>query len=108
MSYFKYATEEINKLIGESGCQKAAMLGVYNDLQRIKPLIEDFYDRYIFNLDRWCEDCGYHGWDWSKDDGAMKSMYKITNGIGNKFQEIYALILAGLGEKCESIEDGNE
>ena len=31
---------------------------------------------------------------------------KITTGITNKFLEIYAMILGGLGERCEK-EDNN-
>ena len=35
----------------------------------------------------------------------MANMAKITDGITEKFEEIYALILAGLDEKCEKRED---
>lgn len=101
MSNFKYSADEINKMIDESGCKKAIMSGVYNDLEKLKPLIEDFYDKHIFYLDYWSSECGWHGWDWTKDDGSMSSMQKITGGITDKFKEIYALILAGLGERCE-------
>lgn len=98
---FKYSAEKINNLIEESGCQKACMSGVYNDLKKLKPLIEEFYREYIFYLDYWSSECVWHGWDWTKDDGSMVSMHKITGGIDDKFKEIYALILAGLGERCE-------
>lgn len=98
MNDFKYSSEKINKLIDESGCKKATMKGVYNDLQKIKPLIEEFYDKYIFYLDYWTCESGFHGWEYSE---KTESMHKITGGITDKFQEIYALILAGLGERCE-------
>lgn len=31
----------------------------------------------------------------------MANMAKITTGITNKFLEIYAMILGGLGERCK-------
>ena len=31
----------------------------------------------------------------------MAKMAKITSGITDKFLEIYAMILGGLGERCE-------
>lgn len=31
----------------------------------------------------------------------MANMAKITTGITNKFLEIYAMILGGLGKRCE-------
>ena len=101
MSDFKYSAKRINKIIDESGCQKADMYGVYNDLKKLKPIIEKIYDEDIFYLDYWSSECAWHGWDWSKDNGSMASMHKITGGITDKFEEIYALILAGLGERCE-------
>ena len=50
MSDFKYSAEKINKMIDESGCQKAIMSGVYNDLKKLKPIIEKIYDENIFIL----------------------------------------------------------
>ena len=50
MSDFKYSAEKINKMIDESGCQKAIMSGVYNDLKKLKPIIEKIYDENIFYL----------------------------------------------------------
>lgn len=101
MSKFQYSADKINKLIDESGCQKATMSGVYKDLQKLKPIIEQLYDKNIFYLDYWASDCIWHGWDWLSDNGTMASMHKITSDITDKFKEIYALILAGLGERCE-------
>ena len=101
MSDFKYSANKINKMIEESGLQKVCMQGCHKDLERLKPIIEKLYDEHIFYIDYWVSECAYHGWEWSKDDGTLKSQKDITEGIHQKFIEIYALILAGLGEKCE-------
>lgn len=101
MSDFKYSADKINKMIEESGLQKVCMQGCHNDLEKLKPIIEKLYDEHIFYLSYWKSDCPYFGWDWSKDNGTMKNQADITDGITEKIQEVYALILAGLGEKCE-------
>lgn len=101
MSDFKYSSSEINKMIEESGLQEVCMQGCHNDLEKLKPIIEKLYDEHIFYIDYWVSECMYHGWDWSKDSGKLKSQKDITEGIRRKFMEIYALILSGLGEKCE-------
>ena len=77
---------------------------VDEELERLKEHIEKFYDDYIFYLSYWKSDAPYHGWLWSEDDGSMKNQAEITDGITHKFYEIYALILSGLGERCESSE----
>lgn len=77
------------------------MNGPYNDLTKLKPIIEELYDKYIFYLDYWSTECGYFGREWSKDDGRLAFQHKITGGITDKFLEIYALILAGLGERID-------
>ena len=102
MSDFKYSAKKINKLIDEYNLRPATMLGVVEDLKKLKPLIEDFYDKHIFYLDYWEGDCPYFGWDWSKDDGRMKDMATVTSGITECFHQIYALILAGLGERIDN------
>ena len=102
MSDFKYSADSINQMIDNNKLNHVCMSGVYRDLQKLKPLIEKFYDDYIFNLSRWKDDAPYHGWDWSEDDGRMKNQATVTDGITEKFEEIYALILAGLGERCEN------
>lgn len=101
MNNFFYCANRVNKLIDDNGYKKVAMEGVYNDLIKLKPVIEDIFDKKIFYLDFWRCNCGYHGWDWTKDDGTMKNMENITKGIIYKFLEIYAMILGGLGERCE-------
>ena len=78
------------------------MQGVYRDLQKLKPVIEKIYDDYIFYLNYWKNDAPYHGWLWDEDDGRLENQAKITDEITEKFKEIYALILAGLGERCEN------
>lgn len=102
---FIYSGKEINKIIEEINLQKAFMKGVVNDLIRLKSIIEKLYRDEVFHLNYWASECAYFGYDWSKDDGSMKSQYEITNGITQKFREIYALILAGLGEKCEEYKE---
>lgn len=91
-----YSKEQINKMIEDSGLAKVTMSGVHSDLTKLKPLIEDFYDKYIFYLSYWEDDAPYFGWDLST--GKAKNMAEITDGITQRFKEIYALILAGLGE----------
>ena len=102
MSKFKYSADSINQMIDNNKLNHVCMSGVYRDLQKLKSLIEKFYDDYIFYLNYWENDAPYHGWDWSEDDGRMKNQAVITDGIIEKFKEIYALILAGLGERCEN------
>lgn len=108
MSYFledtSFGKEKITKMVAELGVSKVAMEGVANDLKRLKPLIEAFYKEHIFYLSYWKGECAYHGWSWLEDDGRMANMAKITDGITERFNEIYALILAGLGE--DPADDG--
>lgn len=99
--YFKYSQNTINKMMDDFGYDKACMNGVYKDLEKLKKAIEDFYDEYIFYLSYWKSECGWHGWEWSKDDGRMKNMADITDGITKRIEECYALCLCGLGERVE-------
>jgi len=94
-------SDKINKIIDEHKLQKVCMQGCYKDLERLKPVIEKLYDEHIFYLSYWKSDCPYFGWEWGKDDGSMKNQADITDGITRKIEEIYAIILAGLGERCE-------
>lgn len=105
MNYFQYSSKKINKLIDESGCKEVTMTSVYNSLKDMKPLIEEFYNKYIFYLDYHTCESVFFGWEYNEE---MASTREITVEITNKFQEIYALILAGLGERCENKEDSNE
>lgn len=100
MNYFTYSKDEINAMIDEyieKGMQKAKMIGVCNDLAKLKPVIEEIYEKNIFYLSYFATDGPYFGWT-GKD---LNPMLQITDGITWKFQEIYALILCGLGEKLE-------
>ena len=99
MDKFNYSKDKINQAIQESGLQKVAMAGVYSDLRELKTIIENLYNDHIFYLSYWENDAPYFGWDASSD--SYKNMVAITDGITNKVKEIYALILAGLGEKME-------
>lgn len=102
MSYFKYSADKINATISANnadGMGKATMVGVINDLQKLKPILEKLYDENIFYLSYWRDECGYHGWDTQSD--TVKSMERITDGITQKIEEAYALVLTGLGETVD-------
>lgn len=73
------------------------MVGVHNDLQKLKPVIEKVYDEYIFWLSSFSADARYMGWTKAEID----EMLAITDGITEKFYQIYALILVGLNEDLE-------
>ena len=82
-SDFKYSGEYIEKLIKKyrkDGIHEAAMSGVHKDLEKLKPIIEDFYDNYILYIDHWESDAPYHGWS-AKDNPEWDSTAKITEGI---------------------------
>ena len=97
--------KNIEKEKVEHKLRPAIMNGVKKDLENLKPIIQRLYDENIFYLDYWETECPYHGWDWSEDDGSMKSMAYICDEISNKFEEIYALILIGLGEDIKEDKD---
>ena len=99
MSNFKYSSDKINKAIIESGLKEVNMSGVHQDLEKLKPIIEELYDNHIFFLTYFLSDAPYHGWDMQSD--SMKNMRAITEGITKKVEEIYILVLAGLGEKMD-------
>ena len=101
MNDFIYSKEKIEELIKEYNLSPVIMSGIKDDLKRLKPIIEELYEKEIFWLSYWKSECGYHGWDWSKDDGSMENMAIITDGITDRFLEIYALILSGLGETID-------
>ena len=99
MSCFNYSNKKINEMITTSGLKEVNMSGVHKDLENLKPIIEELYDKHIFYLTYFLSDAPYHGWD--RQSESMKNMEAITEGITQKVVEIYALILAGLGEKME-------
>lgn len=96
MSNFDYSAEKIKQIMAQYSLSPVVMQGIYNDLKRLKPIIEKIYDEHIFYLSYWENECAYHGWDLSED--RVKNMAEITDEITKKFLEIYALILSGLGE----------
>ena len=102
MGKFEYSSKKINEMITESGLTEVNMSGVHKDLEKLKPIIEEIYDNHIFYLTYFLSDAPYHGWDMQSD--SMKNMRAITEGITKKVEEIYVLILAGLGE---SMDGGN-
>lgn len=113
---FGFARKQINELMTkfriDNDLRPACMVGFHKDLKNMKERIEKDYVDNIFYLDYWEGDCGYFGWDWSKDDGRLESQKYITEGIISRYLEMYALILLGLGynsyEEMEEKEYGND
>lgn len=113
---FGFSRKKIDELMTkfriDNDLRPACMAGVHKDLQKMKERIEKDYVDNIFYLDYWEGDCGYFGWDWSKDNGTLASQKYITDGITNRYLEIYALILLSLGynsyEEMEEKEYGND
>ena len=113
---FGFARKQINELMTkfkiDNDLRPACMVGFHKDLKNMKERIEKDYVNNIFYLDYWEGDCGYFGWNWSKDDGTLASQKYITDSIINRYLEIYALILLGLGynsyEEMEEKEYGND
>ena len=102
MSKFEYSAKEINAMIAANnadGMGKATMVGVINDLRKLKPILENLYDESIFYLSYWRGECGYHGMDTQSD--TVKSRERITDRITQKIEEAYALVLTGLGETID-------
>lgn len=100
MNYFTYSKGEINAMIDEyieKGMQRAKMVGVHDDLAKLKPVIEEIYEKNIFYLSYFATDGPYFGWTGKE----LFHMLQITDRITQKFKEIYALILCGLGDKLE-------
>lgn len=113
---FGFSREKINELMTkfkiDNDLRPACMEGVYRDLEDMKERIEEDYMENIFYLDYWEGECVWHGWIWSEDTGVMQSQKYITEGIINRYLEMYALILLGLGydsyEEMEENEYGND
>ena len=100
MNDFIYSKDKINAMIDEylkKGMKRAEMAGVHDDLVRLKAVIEKIYEEDIFYLSYFSTDAPYMGWTGKE----LSTMLQITDGITQKFKEIYALILCGLGEKLE-------
>ena len=102
----KYSWKTINEMIDKFGTHKVCMQGTYADLEELKSTIEELYNPRISYLSYWKDECAFHGWDWSKDDGTMRNQANVTDGITDKFIEIYALILSGLGLRFGKDENG--
>lgn len=100
MNDFIYSKDKINAMIDEylkKGMKRAEMAGVHEDLARLKSVIEKIYEEDIFYLSYFASDAPYMGWTGKE----LSPMLQITDGITQKFKEIYALTLCGLGEKLE-------
>lgn len=70
--------------------QPVTMCGMVNDLQKIKDIIKEAYDRAAYMT----YDIEYHGWA----GDAAENMHEIERAITKRMMEIYALCLIGLGE----------
>ncbi len=91
---FKYSKDSIMKAKQEFDFSKAPMKGFYEDLVNLKSNLEDFYDKNVFYLGYLLDEAPYHGW--AGDE--LKKMKEIDREICKRFNEIYAIILRGIGE----------
>ena len=98
---FLYRRNEINEMIDSLDSHKVCMQGVRDDLIALKSSIEDLYSEDIFYLGYWEGECPHYGWSWTRDREQLTKQKNVTSSIDQKFLEIYALILAGLGERCK-------
>lgn len=89
---------EINEKIEKSNLKPVPMKGLYDELKKLKPIIEEIFEKRVYLMGYALCDAPFHGWT---DEEVMANMTTITHGIEEHFVEIYALILAGLGEKME-------
>lgn len=91
----KYSEDSIKEIKKDMKYSKATMTGYYENLVKLKTKTEEFYDANIFYLGYELGEAGYHGWDYEH----LKDMKDIDNDICQKFKEIYAIILCGIGEE---------
>lgn len=91
----KYSEDSIKEIKKNMKYSKATMTGYYENLVKLKTEIEKFYDTNIFYLGYGLDEAGYHGWD----SEHLKDMRNIDHEICQKFKEIYAIILCGIGEE---------
>lgn len=91
---FKYQTKEIKELKDRFNYSKVKMSGFYKDLVKLKSEIEKFYDDNVFYLGYSLDDAPFHGWEGKE----LEEMKEIDREIHNRFLEIYAIILCGIGE----------
>ncbi len=82
--------EKIRQFITDAHMQPVTMSGMVKDLQKIKNVIKEVYDRAAYMT----YDIGYHGWS----GDAAENMCEIEDAITKRMMEIYALCLIGLGE----------
>lgn len=82
--------EEVKRFVADSHLQPVTMSGMVNDLQKIKVIVKDAYERASYMT----YDIEYHGWEGE----AAKNMHEIEREIVRRLKEVYALCLAGLGE----------
>ena len=93
-SLLKYHKEKIDQFMTDnSPLTRVTMSGMVNDLQKLKTMIEENYDRASYMT----YDIEYHGWH----GDAAKNMHAIEDAITQRMEEIYALCLIGLGEEMK-------
>lgn len=85
-------------MIKDCSMEKVCTNEVQISLNRLKPIIEFIYSMYIFPLNFWQGDLLYYKTEYNKNDNDINNQANITNEITNKFKEIYALIMCGLGQ----------
>lgn len=90
MSLLQHSKEEIFRFMSDNPHERVTMSGMVRDLQKLKAMIEDNYDRASYMT----YDIGYHGWS----GDAAQNMCSIEKEITKRMKEIYALCLMGLGE----------
>jgi hypothetical protein len=91
----KYSESTIKEIKDNMNYSKATMTGFYENLLKLKTDIEKFYDDNMFYLGYELSEAGYHGWSYEH----TKDMKEIDKDICQKFKEIYAIILCGIGEE---------
>ena len=89
--------EDIKKFIEDDNSQKVRLLGLYNDLEKLKKELLKIYDKNIYHLGHSLSDIDYMGWDYNSI--PVKNMIKITTDIQEHFLKMYVLVEKGLGNE---------
>lgn len=99
ITLYETDNEDLKEFIKNTPYKPVVMLGVKNDLQRIKDEFIKLYNPLINYLTYFISEAGYHGWDYQ--DEKFQNMVNLTKDIQKKFLEIYALTEIGLGNEIE-------
>lgn len=76
---------------------KAAMEGVWKDLEKLREQLLDLYYPLVFYLNYYKADAPFLGWKVS--DPSYQNMMKITEDINTLFLQIWVIVEKGLGNK---------